>query len=55
MAGVADAVVVGSALVDQIGGALDDAGRATPGLVEGVLERVRALAASVREAKRAAA
>jgi tryptophan synthase alpha chain len=55
MAGVADAVVVGSALVDQIGGALDDAGRATPGLVEGVLERVRALAAGVREAKRAAA
>jgi tryptophan synthase alpha chain len=55
MAGVADAVVVGSALVDQIGAALDDAGRATPGLVEGVLERVRALAAGVRAVKRAAA
>jgi tryptophan synthase alpha chain len=55
MAAVADAVVVGSALVDQIGGALDGAGRARPGLVEGVLERVRGLAAGVREARRAAA
>jgi tryptophan synthase alpha chain len=52
---VADAVVVGSALVDQIGAALDDAGRATPGLIESVLARVRALAGGVREAGRAAA
>jgi tryptophan synthase alpha chain len=55
IASVADAVVVGSALVDQIGGALDPAGRTSPGLVEGVLDRVRALAAGVRNARRAAA
>jgi tryptophan synthase alpha chain len=55
IARAADAVVVGSALVDQIGGALDRDGRAAPGLVESVLERVRALAAGVRAAERAAA
>jgi tryptophan synthase alpha chain len=55
IAGVADAVVVGSALVDQIGAALDDAGRATPGLIDSVLARVRALAEGVRTAGRAAA
>jgi tryptophan synthase alpha chain len=55
IASTADAVVVGSALVDQIGSALDRDGRAAPGLVESVLERVRALAAGVRKAERAAA
>jgi tryptophan synthase alpha chain len=54
IAGVADAVVVGSALVDQIGSALER-GQASPGLVESVLERVRALAAGVSKAERAAA
>jgi tryptophan synthase alpha chain len=55
IAAAADAVVVGSALVDQIGSALERDGRASPALVEGVLERVRALAAGVRKAERAAA
>ena len=54
-ASAADAVVVGSALVDQIGSALERDGRASPGLVESVLERVRALAAGVSKAERAAA
>ena len=54
IASAADAVVVGSALVDQIGSALER-GQASPGLVESVLERVRALAAGVRKAERAAA
>jgi tryptophan synthase alpha chain len=55
IAGIADAVVVGSALVSQIAGALDEQGRATAGLVEGVHERVRALALAVQSARRAAA
>ena len=55
IAGAADAVVVGSALVDQIGAALERDGQASPGLIESVLERVRALAAGVRKAERAAA
>jgi tryptophan synthase alpha chain len=55
IAAVADAVVVGSALVDQIGSALERDGQASPGLVDSVLERVRALAAGVRKAERAAA
>jgi tryptophan synthase alpha chain len=54
IASAADAVVVGSALVDQIGSALER-GQASPGLVESVLERVRALAAGVSKAERAAA
>jgi tryptophan synthase alpha chain len=52
---VADAVVVGSALVDRIARSLDAEGRARPGLVEEVLGRVRELAAGVRSAPRAAA
>ncbi len=52
---VADAVVVGSALVDRIAHALDADGRPRPGLVEEVLGQVRELASGVRGAKRAAA
>jgi tryptophan synthase alpha chain len=55
IAGAADAVVVGSALVDRIARSLDPDGRARPGLVEDVLGQVRELASGVRGAKRAAA
>jgi tryptophan synthase alpha chain len=55
IAGAADAVVVGSALVDRIARSLDADGRATPGLVEEVLGQVRQLAEGVRAAQRAAA
>ena len=55
IAGVADAVVVGSALVNQIASSLDERGQPAEGLVEGVLERVRALAAAVQGARKAAA
>ncbi len=54
MARVADAAVVGSALVEVVAGALDQDGRATPRLVPAVLDAVRALAQSVRGARRAA-
>jgi tryptophan synthase alpha chain len=53
IARVADAVVVGSALVEGVAAALDGDGRAGPGLVDGVLARVRALAAGVRHARSA--
>jgi tryptophan synthase alpha chain len=55
IAAAADAVVVGSALVDRIARGLDAEGRAQPGLVEAVLDQVRELAAGVRSAKKAAA
>jgi tryptophan synthase alpha chain len=55
IAGAADAVVVGSALVDRIVRSLDAEGRAKPGLVEEVLGQVRQLAEGVRAAQRAAA
>jgi len=55
VARVADAAVVGSALVARLAEALDPAGRAAPGLVEGVLELTAALARGVREARAAAA
>jgi tryptophan synthase alpha chain len=55
IAAAADAVVVGSALVDRIARGLDAEGRAQPGLVEAVLHQVRELAAGVRSAKKAAA
>jgi tryptophan synthase alpha chain len=55
IAAAADAVVVGSALVDKIARGLDAAGRAGPGLVEAVLGEVRELASGVRSAKKAAA
>jgi tryptophan synthase alpha chain len=54
IAGVADAVVVGSALVDRIARSLDAEGRARPGLVEEVLGQARKLAEGVRGAKRTA-
>ena len=52
MARVADAVVVGSALVDLVRDHLDEEGRARPDLVEAVHARVRALADAVRGARR---
>jgi tryptophan synthase alpha chain len=51
IARVADAVVVGSALVDQIARSLDDEGRPKPGLAEELLARVRILAEGVRAAR----
>jgi tryptophan synthase alpha chain len=55
MAGCADAVVVGSALVDAVRGSLDAAGRGTPGTVAAVTDLVAALAEGVRGARREAA
>ena len=55
VARVADAAVVGSALVERVAAHLDGAGKATPGLVAAVLDDVKALAAGVRRARRAAA
>jgi tryptophan synthase alpha chain len=51
IARVADAVVVGSALVDQIARSLDDEGRPKPGLAEDLLARVQALAEGVHSAR----
>jgi len=51
IAKVADAAVVGSALVDLIARSLDDQGRATPGLVQVLHDQVRALADGVRGAR----
>jgi tryptophan synthase alpha chain len=48
VAGIADAAVVGSALVERIKAKLDQAGRPQPGLVEGLLDLVGALARGVR-------
>jgi tryptophan synthase alpha chain len=55
VARVADAVVVGSALVAKVAEGLDGGGRAAPGLVDGVLELTAALARGVREARAAGA
>ncbi|HVM78703.1 MAG TPA: tryptophan synthase subunit alpha [Stellaceae bacterium] len=55
IAGVADAAVVGSALVSRVASMLDERGRAKPGLVEAVLADVAALAKGVRGGRRAAA
>ncbi|HEX5077815.1 MAG TPA: tryptophan synthase subunit alpha [Geminicoccaceae bacterium] len=52
VARVADAAVVGSALVDQIARSLDGSGRAGPGLARSLHDQVRALAAGVRGARR---
>ncbi|QXM25737.1 tryptophan synthase subunit alpha [Elioraea tepida] len=52
---IADAAVVGSALLDTLAADLDESGRARPGTVEKVLDQVRALAAGVRGARREAA
>jgi tryptophan synthase alpha chain len=51
VARVADAAVVGSALVDQIARSLDGEGRPQPGLVEDLLAKVRALAEGMRSAR----
>ncbi|MBI4185093.1 MAG: tryptophan synthase subunit alpha [Proteobacteria bacterium] len=55
VARVADAAVVGSALVERVARNLDAAGRAKPGLVADVLALVGGLAAAVKGARRAAA
>ena len=55
VARIADAAVVGSALVQRVTDNLDEAGCAKPGLVEAVLGDVRSLAAGVRAARAAAA
>ncbi|MGO8914631.1 MAG: tryptophan synthase subunit alpha [Stellaceae bacterium] len=52
VARVADAAVVGSALVDEVAGHLDAEGKARPELAAAVLARVRALADGVRGARR---
>ncbi len=51
IARVADAAVVGSALVDKIAAFLDDQGQPRPGLVDAVLGEVGGLATSVRAAR----
>ncbi|MGF1560880.1 MAG: tryptophan synthase subunit alpha [Geminicoccaceae bacterium] len=51
IARVADAAVVGSALVERIESHLDSAGKAEAGLIEAVLGHVRALADGVRRAR----
>ena len=51
IARVADAAVVGSALVETVAHSLDAGGRPAPGLVPSVLDAVRALSAGVRRAR----
>ncbi len=51
IARVADAAVVGSAIVERIKGGLDDGDRPRPAMVPDVLGFVRALAAGVRKAR----
>jgi tryptophan synthase alpha chain len=52
VATVADAAVVGSALVDRIARSLDDRGRPGPGLARALHDQVKALAEGVRGARR---
>ncbi len=54
VARIADAAVVGSALVEEVASPLDASGRARPDLAAAVLGRVRALAEGVRGARRKA-
>jgi tryptophan synthase alpha chain len=51
IAKVADAAVVGSALVSRIGAQVDDSGKASPKAVDDTLALVRELAAGVRRAR----
>lgn len=51
VAGGADAVVVGSALVEAVRASLDEAGRSTSGTVDAVLDLVAILARGVRGAR----
>jgi len=53
IAKVADAAVVGSALVDKIAANLDEQGRPDPGLVNALLGDVAALATSIKSARSA--
>ena len=55
VARVADAAVVGTALVQRVAASLDDSNRAKPGLVEAVLTDVAALARGVRGARQGVA
>ncbi len=55
VARIADAAVVGSALVQKLASELDDKDRAKPGLFDSVLGDVRALAAGVRTARKVSA
>ena len=54
IAKVADAAVVGSALVDRIASSLDADGRPNAGLVDALLKQVSSLANSVKSARRTA-
>jgi len=51
VARVADAAVVGTALVQRLAANLDGAGKAGPKLIDAVLGDVAALAAGVRSAR----
>jgi tryptophan synthase alpha chain len=51
VAKVADAAVVGSALVDRVASSLDASGKATPALIKTVLGDVRALSQGVKGAR----
>ncbi len=51
VAGIADAAVVGSVLVDTVAAGLDGDGRAGPDLVDAVLDKVSALTDGVRAAR----
>jgi tryptophan synthase alpha chain len=51
VAKVADAAVVGSALVDRVASSLDANGKATPALIKAVLGDVQALSQGVRKAR----
>ncbi len=53
IARIADAAVVGSAIVDTVARHVDDGGKAMPGLVDAVVAQVSALAAGVRAARKA--
>ena len=52
VARAADAVAIGSALVDRLAQNLDPAGKAKPGLVEAVLGDIAALAKGIRGARK---
>jgi tryptophan synthase alpha chain len=54
IAGCADGVVVGSALIDALKGSLDQQGKATGTTVDAVLDLVRSIAAGVRRVRKAA-
>ena len=54
VAEAADAVVIGSSLVEAVRASLDAQGRATPGTVDAVVDLVRALAKGVASVRKAA-